>query len=101
VEVHLRCARGKRESGCPANAWPIKTPLTIFDAGNTVPTVVPDEPEAPPEVLPKLSPLKGLKFVNPEELLSQPDREKLQVDLDDLARIRRQAEANTGSLRLG
>jgi hypothetical protein len=75
--------------------------LTELVAGNTVPTVVPDEPEAPPEVLPKLPPLKGLKFVDPEELLSQPDREQLQDDLDNLARIRRQAEANTGSLRLG
>jgi hypothetical protein len=75
--------------------------LTVLGAETTVPTVVSDEPEAPPEVLPKLPPLKGLKFVDPEELLSQPDREKLRDDLDDLARIRRQAEANTGSLRLG
>lgn len=67
----------------------------------TVPAVVPDEPEAPPDVLPKLSPLKGVRFVDPEELLSEPEREKLRDDLDDLARIRRQAEANTGSLRLG
>jgi hypothetical protein len=62
---------------------------------------VPDEPEAPPDVLPKLPPLKGVRFVDPEELFSDPEREKLRIDLDDLARIRRQAEANTGTLRLG
>ncbi len=71
------------------------------DAETTVPTVVTDEPEVPPEVLPKLPPLKGVRFVDPGELLSEPDQEKLRQDLDELARIRRQAEANTGSLRLG
>jgi hypothetical protein len=75
--------------------------LTMADAETTVPTVVPDEPEAPPDVLPKLPPLKGVRFVDPGELLSEPDQEKLRQDLDELARIRRQAEANTGSLRLG
>jgi hypothetical protein len=75
--------------------------LTVLDAETTVPTVVPDEPDAPPGVLPKLPPLKGLKFVDPEDLLSVPEREKLREELNDLARIRRQAEANTGSLRLG
>lgn len=75
--------------------------MTMPDAETTVPTAVPDEPEAPPEVLPKLPPLKGVRFVDPGELLSEPDQEKLRQDLDELARIRRQAEANTGSLRLG
>lgn len=73
----------------------------MADAETTVPAAVPAEPDAPPEVLPKLPPLKGVRFVDPGELLSEPDQEKLRQDLDELARIRRQAEANTGSLRLG
>jgi hypothetical protein len=73
----------------------------MLSTATTVPTVVPDEPEAPPDFMPKLPPLKGVKVVDPEELLSVEDREKLRQDLDDMARLRRQAEANTGSLRLG
>lgn len=73
----------------------------MAETATTVAAVVPDEPEAPPDVFPKLAPLKGVKLVDPEKLLTESERAKLQQELDDLARIRRQAEANTGSLRLG
>lgn len=50
--------------------------------------------------LPVLTPIEGLAVEEPLKLLDPQAREKLNQDLDEMARSRREAEATSHTLRL-
>jgi hypothetical protein len=53
-----------------------------------------------PEILPSLPSADEVSFENPLDLLNEEERRDLHDDLEEFARIRRSAEAASGSLRL-
>jgi hypothetical protein len=50
--------------------------------------------------LPLLTPIEGLSIEDPLKLLAPEERENLKRELDEMARSRREAEANSHALRL-
>jgi len=53
------------------------------------------------ETLPTLTPIENLDIRDPFDLLPQEERLRMRRELDEMARQRRQAEADSASLRLG
>jgi hypothetical protein len=51
-------------------------------------------------LLPPPTPIAGLDPEKPLQLLTQMQRDALQKDLDQMAKVRRQAEAKSGNLKL-
>jgi len=51
--------------------------------------------------LPDLTPVPGLVLVHPLALIPQEDQQRVRDGLEELARLHRNSEAQTGSLRLG
>lgn len=70
---------------------------SVLGGGATVMT----KHEEKTSVLPTLTPIPGLVIRNILDLVVEKDRQQLQRDLDEIARVRRQAEATSGSLQLG
>jgi hypothetical protein len=60
------------------------------------------EPEARDErdVLPPITPIEELEVGDPLDLLTEEEREGLLEALDNMARVRRNAEASSRELRL-
>jgi len=52
-------------------------------------------------ILPPPTPIAGLDPDKPLDLLTASKQTALQRDLDEMAKVRRQAEAKSGSLKLG
>ncbi len=52
------------------------------------------------QVLPDLTAISGLEVTDLLELVSPSDRRELQKKLEEMVRVRRQAEADSATLRL-
>ncbi len=60
-----------------------------------------EQSERAKDVLPELTEIQGLSITDPLDLLDAEERAAVLEELDKLARERREAEAASGSLRLG
>jgi hypothetical protein len=54
-----------------------------------------------PTTLPQLTPIENLDIRDPLDLLSPEERARMRRELEEMAKQRRQAEADSSSLRLG
>lgn len=60
-----------------------------------------DERQKKSSPLPPPTPIEGLDPDQPLHLLTVARQKTLQKDLDEMAKVRRQAEAKSGNLKLG